>query len=67
MEGKIKEVEEVEKVSKTEPTYTKQNLLSSKKYANQKDLVNALLEDDKKYTLKEVDTILKNYLKGVGK
>ena len=67
MEEQIKEVIEVVEVSETKTTYTKQNLLSSKKYANQKDLINALLEDDKKYTLNEVDTILTKYLKGVVK
>ena len=61
MEDNIQSVEELTK----EETYTKQAILNSKKYIKQKDLVNALLDDDKKYTLKEVDNSIKKYLKGV--
>ena len=61
MEDNIQSVEELTK----EETYTKQAILNSKKYIKQKDLVNALLDDDKKYTLKEVDNTIKKYLKGV--
>ncbi len=61
MEDNIQSVEEITK----EETYTKQAILNSKKYIKQKDLVNALLDDDKKYTLKEVDNSIKKYLKGV--
>lgn len=61
MEDNIQSVEEITK----EETYTKQAILNSKKYIKQKDLVNALLDDDKKYTLKEVDNTIKKYLKGV--
>ena len=61
MEDNIQSVEEITK----EETYTKQAILNSKKYIKQKDLVNALLDDDKKYTLKEVGNTIKKYLKGV--
>ena len=48
-----------------EETYTKQAILNSERYSTKKDLVNALLDNDKKYTLKETDNIIKKYLKGV--
>ncbi len=48
-----------------EETYTKQAILNSERYYTKKDLVNALLDNDKKYTLQEVDSIINKYLKGV--
>ena len=32
--------------------------------ANRRDLIGALLEDDKQYTLAEVDTAIDNFMKG---
>lgn len=50
---------------KEEPaTFTKQQLVTSKKYAERKDLLNALLVDDKSYSLIEVEEILNGFLKG---
>lgn len=43
--------------------YAKTELLASKKYAKFKDLLNALLVDDKRYSIKEVDRLINNYLK----
>lgn len=48
----------------TETRFTKENIVLSATYAKRRDLVNALLEDGKEYTLKEVDTMIDNYLKG---
>lgn len=51
-----------EKVTKkTENRFTKTQVLASKKFTN-KDLINAILKDDKTYTLKEVETVLNKYL-----
>lgn len=51
-----------EKVTKeTENRFTKAQVLASKKFTN-KDLINAILKDDKTYTLKEVETALNKYL-----
>lgn len=53
------------KAAKAAPiTYTKQQLLSSKRYANRRDLVGALLDDDGEYTIDAVDAAIKNYMKG---
>lgn len=43
--------------------YTKTELLASKRYAKYKDLLNALLADDKRYSIKEADRLINNYLK----
>ncbi|MGN6710722.1 hypothetical protein [Anaerocolumna jejuensis] len=45
-------------------TFTKQQLVSSKKYAEKKDLLNALLVDDRSYSMAEVEEILDGFLKG---
>lgn len=51
-----------EKATKeTENRFTKAQVLASKKFTN-KDLINAILKDDKTYTLKEVETALNKYL-----
>ena len=67
MEDNVQSVEKVKGAKATiqEEASTKQNILNSKKYVKQKDLINALLDNDKKYTLKEVDSIIEKYLKGV--
>lgn len=45
-------------------SHTKEQLLRSERYAKRRDLLTALLEDDKQYTLKEVDTAIEKFLKG---
>lgn len=52
---------------KAEPTYTKDQVAVSKRYANRRDLVNVLLEDGKAYTLAEVDALIEKFLKGAVK
>ena len=60
--------EEIEQIDKPKDAkFTKENILNSKKYAKQKDLVNALLKNDATYSLNEVDEIINKYLKGVVK
>ena len=46
------------------PKHLKEQLLRSNRYANRRDLIGALLEDDKQYTLAEVDTAIDNFMKG---
>lgn len=50
-----------EKQEQTE-MFTKDAIIKSLKYKQYKDLLNAILQD-KKYTLKQVDTLLNGYLK----
>lgn len=44
--------------------YGKEQILGSSRYHGQRDLVNALLEEGKQYSLEEVDGLLEEYLKG---
>lgn len=53
------------KATETEQAFSKEQITASKKYYKRRDLLNALLEDDKQYTLKEVDNIIDKYDKGV--
>lgn len=44
-----------------EQQYSKQQLMTSKKYAHRRDLIGALLVDGRTYPIGEVDTLIKNY------
>lgn len=59
MAGKEKKVVK-EKVA----TFTKEQLLNSKKYIHLRDLVNVLLFDSQTYTLQEVDKKISDFKKG---
>ena len=49
-------------VKKAEPTYTKDQVAVSKRYANRRDLVYVLLEVGKAYTLTEVDALIVKFM-----
>lgn len=44
--------------------FSKEDLVKSKKYQHRRDLLNAVLEDDKKYTIQEVDSKIEKFMKG---
>ena len=49
--------------NKSEETkFVKSQIVSSDKYKNRADLLNVLLEDDKEYTLSEIDKKLEDFL-----
>lgn len=45
-------------------THSKEQLLKALKYATYKDLLGALLDDNRMYTLEEIDTLIENFMKG---
>ncbi len=47
-----------------EVTFTKAQIISSKKYRDRKDLVNVLLKDDESYSFNEVDGLIQKFMKG---
>nr|DAJ73972.1 MAG TPA: hypothetical protein [Caudoviricetes sp.] len=49
----------------TEPVdkFTKQQLAESKRFKKKRDLLEALLEDDKEYTIAEADGLIDGYLR----
>lgn len=53
----------VAKSEQTEPMFSKEQILASDRYANRRDLVDALLEN-KSYTLETVDNLIEKYMKG---
>lgn len=60
MKAKTKKVE----VKQVENTYSKEQIVKSKRFANHVDLLNATLKDNKKYTLNQVEETITNYMKG---
>lgn len=52
------------KVQQTEPQFSKEQIVASDKYRSQRDLVDALLEKDKRYTIATVDSLIGKYMKG---
>jgi hypothetical protein len=58
---KINKVEE--QVEKKETKFTKEQLLASQKFRGKKDLLVALLKDQKLYTPSEVDELIEKYEK----
>jgi len=60
--------DKVEKKPKAhpEPKFNKTQFLNSKKYAARRDIVSAVLQEDRLYTSGEVNSLIDNYLsKGV--
>lgn len=50
-----------------EAVYTREQVMSSQRYATRRDLVSVLLEDGKTYTLTEVDALINKFMKGAVK
>lgn len=46
-----------------EPKFNKEQILKSKKYRESIDIVGALLRDGEGYTLKQVDSLLDDFMK----
>ena len=44
--------------------FHKAELLQSKRYMLKRDILGALLSDDKLYTIKEADELIEKYMKG---
>ncbi|WP_276950566.1 hypothetical protein [Acetatifactor muris] len=49
---------------KAESRFSKEQLLVSKRFRDKEDLVNALLEDGKLYTMRSVEERIEKYKKG---
>lgn len=44
--------------------YTKADLLNSKRFRHQRDLITALLDENKTYTIEEAEALIGRFLKG---
>lgn len=51
-------------VQTAETQFSKEQIVASARYRNYRDLVDALLDDKKKYTFETVDKMIENYKKG---
>ena len=60
MAKKTNTTEKVAEV-KAAPTFTKKQFIKSQRFAKRCDLLAVLLEDDKTYTIEEVETIITNF------
>ena len=49
---------------KEESVFTKEQILSSIKYANRREALGVILSDDKTYKLEQVDSLLDKFMKG---
>jgi len=47
-----------------EPTFTKEALMNSRRFRNERDIVSALLKDGVEYTVPEVEDMITEYMKG---
>lgn len=54
---------EVNETKKVPLEFSKAQLANSERYKQCKDVITALLEDDKRYTIKQADAIINDYLK----
>ena len=53
-----------EKTEQIEQQFSKEQIFASARYANRRDLVDALLDENKSYTMKTVDNLVEKYMKG---
>lgn len=44
--------------------FTKEQILSSNKYSNRRDILEVLLENEKAYSFEEVDALIDKFMKG---
>lgn len=51
------------KESTNEVLFTKSQILKSKKYIHQTDLLNVILEEGKNYTIREVEKLIDGFMK----
>lgn len=61
-ENKIQIKKENVENKSEETKFVKSQIVSSDKYKNRADLLNVLLEDDKEYTLSEIEKKLEDFL-----
>lgn len=64
MVGKKKIADEKTEVQNVSIEFSKEQILASAKYRNNKDLVDAILDEKKKYTIENVDSLVEKYMKG---
>lgn len=51
-------------IQTAEQEFSKEQIVAAAKYRDKRDLVDALLDDKKKYTFETVDNLIEKYMKG---
>ena len=51
-------------VQKNEHSFSKTQLLSSRRFRSRRDIISALLDEDKKYAVKTAEQMIEDYMKG---
>lgn len=51
-------------VERAEPMFSKTQLVRCARYRDRRDLVDALLDDSKKYTMEQVDKMIEKFMEG---
>lgn len=46
----------------SDEAFSREQILQSKKFANRRDILNVLLEDDKTYSIEDVENLIKEFL-----
>lgn len=64
MAGRKKATDVTAEVQSVPIEFNKEQIFASAKYRNNRDLVDALLDEKKKYTTDTVDKLIENYMKG---
>ena len=57
----------VSEQAKVEKLFSKEQLLAAERFQRKRDVINATLEPDKKYTIKTVEQMIEKYMKGLVK
>lgn len=52
---------------KAESLFSKEQLLAAERFQGKRDIINAILKPDKKYTIKTVEQMIEKYMKGLVK
>ena len=52
------------KSEQTEPKFSREQIVASKKYRNHMDFLKGNLADTQEYSLREVDALIETYMKG---
>lgn len=50
--------------NKVESLFSKGQIIAAKQFKNRKDLLNAILSDEKQYTITAVEQLMNDFLKG---
>lgn len=64
MAGRKKVADVTTEVQSVPIEFSKEQILASAKYRNNRDLVDAILDEKKKYTIENVDSLVEKYMKG---